>query len=79
MESCWSSPMCEYHWGFSSGREQHDRNTMMGGYVLAHDWLRNSAPSTSYVMTKFWTFIGVTLWSGWRTSEDVLHKHLNCV
>ena len=58
MESHWSLPMCEAHCGRWTGRKQNNWRTLMKGRVLAYDWLRKSAPSTLYVMSKFLTFIG---------------------
>lgn len=65
MDPRWPSPMCEDHWGHGAGRQQHNWNVLIKGCVSARDWLRNSTPSTSYVMSKFWTFIGTAGRKSW--------------
>lgn len=66
MESHQSLPTCEAHWGYWAGRRQLNWNVLIKGCVLARDWLRNGAPSTLYVMSKFWTFIGTAGRKRWQ-------------
>lgn len=62
MEPRQSLPTCETCRDRWAGRKQHNWNALVKGCI----WLRNSAPGTSYVMSKFWTFIGTAGRKSWQ-------------
>lgn len=80
MESHWSLPTCEARWCRWAGRRQGSWSTLFEGCVSARD--RKSTPSTSYLMSNFWTFIGTIgrkSWNGMGTRKQKWKEETGCV